>query len=307
MAADELAVADELAAAVRESGRPLVLHSIHPDGPAAIRLRDAGVPVYRTIERAVDALARVAGGDEPGAGAGGDEPGAGAPELPAPAAPIADHGYAAARALLADGGVPFVAARAVEPTPEAARAAARAVGYPVGVKALGLLHKSDAGGVRLGIADDAELTAAVDDLLARLEPPALSVEHMAPDGGVELIAGARWDPRFGPLVLVGLGGIHAETLADTAIALAPVDAAGAERLLRSLRGAPLLLGARGRPPVDLAAAADAIVALSRVAAAHSEIAEIEVNPLRALPAGALALDARIVPSEAVTSAQREAG
>jgi acetate---CoA ligase (ADP-forming) len=289
MAAAELAVAGELVAAVHETGRPLVLHSIHPGGPAAIRLRDGGVPVYRTIERAVDALARVAGGPD------ATPADAGAPDLPPPAAPIADHGYAAARELLAAGGVPFVAARTVEPTREAALAAARELGYPVVVKALGLLHKSDAGGVRLGISGDAELATAVDDVAARLQPPALSVERMAPGGGVELIAGARWDPRFGPLVLVGLGGIHAETLADTAVALAPVDSAGAERLLRRLRGAPLLLGARGRPPVDITAAAHAVAALSRVAAAHPEIAEIEVNPLRALPDAALALDARIVP------------
>jgi acetate---CoA ligase (ADP-forming) len=248
----------------------------------------------------VGALARVAGGgDAVGAlvrVAGEDDTGAEPLEVPPPAPPVAGHGYVAARELLAAGGVPFIAARTVAPTPEAALAAAAEVGYPVVVKALGLLHKSDAGGVRLGIASDAELAATVADLVARLQPPALSVERMAPEGGVELIAGARWDPRFGPLVLAGLGGIHAETLADTAVALAPVDAAGAERLLRSLRGAPLLLGARGRAPVDLGAAAAAIAALSRVAATHPEIAEIEVNPLRALPDGALALDARIVPA-----------
>jgi hypothetical protein len=108
--------------------------------------------------------------------------------------------------------------------------------------------------------------------------------------GVELIVGARWERRFGPLVLVGLGGIHAETLRDVQVALAPVDAATAEELLRGLRGAPLLSGARGRPAVDMAACAEAVAALSRVAAAHPELAELEVNPLLALPA----LDARAV-------------
>ena len=112
--------------------------------------------------------------------------------------------------------------------------------------------------------------------------------------GVELIAGTRWEPRLGPLVMVGLGGIHAETLRDVRVALAPVDAEGAEALLRSLRGAPLLLGARGRPALDVRACAEAVAALSRVAAAHPELAELEVNPLLALPEGALALDARAV-------------
>ena len=106
--------------------------------------------------------------------------------------------------------------------------------------------------------------------------------------------GARRDARFGPIALAGLGGIYAEALRDVAVALAPLDAARAERLLRSLRAAPLLGGARGRPPVDVAAAARALAALSEVAAAHPEIAEIEVNPLLVLPDGALGLDARIV-------------
>ena len=106
----------------------------------------------------------------------------------------------------------------------------------------------------------------------------------------------RRDPHFGPLVLVGAGGIYAELLGDTAVALAPVDAAGAERLLRSLRIAPLLLGARGRPPLDLAAAAQAVAALSLLAAAHPELAELEANPLLVMRSGCVALDARAVPA-----------
>jgi len=112
--------------------------------------------------------------------------------------------------------------------------------------------------------------------------------------GIELLVGARRDARFGPVALAGLGGVYAEVLDDVAVALAPVGDDQAERMLRSLRGAALLRGARGRPPVDVRAAARALAALSRLAAAHPEIAEIEVNPLLALPDGALGLDARIV-------------
>ena len=97
--------------------------------------------------------------------------------------------------------------------------------------------------------------------------------------GAELIIGCRRDPRFGPLLLVGLGGIYAELLRDVAVTLAPATPDEAERLLRSLGGAGVLTGARGRPPLDVRAAAEAAAALSRVAAAHPEIAEIEVNPL----------------------------
>ena len=286
LSAGEASVAEAVADAARDTGRPVVVQSMYPQGAAAATLRRRGVPVYRSIERAVGVLARLA--------AAGERAPAGVPALPSPAPPVASAGYADARALLAAGGVPFVAAETVGTADEAAAAAAR-LGYPVVVKALGLLHKSDAGGVVMGVRDEPALRVAVAALRDRLAPPALSVERMAPIGdGVELLIGARRDARFGPIALAGLGGVYAEALGDVAVALAPLDAAGAEGLLRSLRAAPLLLGVRGRPPVDLGAAARALSALSAVAAAHPEIAEIEVNPLLALPDGALGLDARIV-------------
>ncbi len=113
-------------------------------------------------------------------------------------------------------------------------------------------------------------------------------------GGVELIVGCVRDRTFGPVVMVGLGGIHAEVLADTACALAPLDVEQARRLVLSLRGAPLLTGARGRTPVDVEALAGAISTVSCVAARHPELAELEINPLLAGATGALALDARVV-------------
>jgi len=221
---------------------------------------------------------------------------AGVPPLPPPAAPVHPDaaGYAGARALLAAGGVPFVAGKVVGGADEAAAAAAR-LGYPVVLKALGPLHKSDVGGVVLGLRDERALRAAVADRAEWLAPAAFSVERTAPvAAGVELLIGARWDARFGPIALAGLGGVYAEALDDVAVALAPLEPDEAERLLLSLRAAPLLRGTRGRAPVDLGAAAGALAALSRVAAAHPEIAELEVNPLLALPDGALGLDARIV-------------
>jgi hypothetical protein len=122
-----------------------------------------------------------------------------------------------------------------------------------------------------------------------------SVERTAPVGdGVELIVGAKRDPRFGPVTLVGMGGLYAELLGDVAVALAPADESETERLIGSLRGAPLLTGARGRPALDVAAAARATAAISRLAAEHPEVEEVEVNPLLLLPQGALGLDARIV-------------
>ncbi|MET0972369.1 MAG: acetate--CoA ligase family protein [Thermoleophilaceae bacterium] len=282
----EAAVAEALAQAGATSSLPLFMQTMHSQTAAARALRARGVPVYPTIERTVSVLGRLAERR--------DQPHRGVPPLPEAAAPVAAGGYAEARALLAAGGVPFADARTVE-TAEEATAAAEEIGYPVVLKALGLLHKSDAGGVVTGLADERALSAAVRDLRERLDPPALSVERMAPlSEGVELLVGVRRDARFGPVALVGLGGLYTEVLRDVAVALAPVDEPTARELLLSLGAAPLLRGARGRPAADLGAAAAAVAAVSRVAAAHPEIAEIEINPLLALPDGVLGLDARIV-------------
>ena len=287
VAADELDVARELGRIAREHGIPLAVHSMRARSPAADALRAAGVPVYGEVERATRALVALAADREPTRGVPAEQ-GAAPGALDSPAG-----GYAAARELFAAAGVPLVEGEVVGG--DDVLAAAARVGYPVVLKAVGALHKSDAGGVALGLADEPALGAALRAMAARLAPPAFSVERMAPvAAGVELIAGARADPRFGPLVLVGAGGVHAEVLRDTAVALAPVDEDGAEALLRALRIAPLLLGARGRPPLDLAAAARAVAALSRLAAARPDIAELEANPLLVLPDGCVALDARVV-------------
>jgi acyl-CoA synthetase (NDP forming) len=282
----EAQVAERLAAVAARGDGPLVVQTMYPGTVAAGVLRRNGVPVYRSLERAVAALGRLARRRDAAQGS--------IPSLPEPGAPLPTAGYETVRALLADGGVPFPAGHTVSTAAEATAAAAE-IGYPVVLKAMGMLHKSDAGGVVLDLRDEAGLTHAVADLRARVAPTALWIEQMADlRAGIELLAGVRWDPRFGPIVLVGLGGAHVELLRDVAVARAPAAPTEAERLLLSLRAAPLLRGARGRPATDLAAAAQAISALSRVAAAHPEIAEIEVNPLLVTPAGALGLDARAV-------------
>ncbi len=308
----EASAAEALADASQVTGRPLVVQTMHPHSTVSGMLRRRGVPVYRSIERAVEVCARLAARGEHGPD--------GVPELPPAADPIPlgatdpAEGYALARALLADAGVSFAPARTVavddaaDSAPRAAdaptaradtpadelAAAARELGYPVALKALGLLHKSDSGGIALGLRDEGALRAAFADIHARLAPAAYSVEAMAPVAdGVELLIGARWDARFGPIALVGLGGLFTEFLHDVAVALAPVDEDRALALLGSLRTAPLLHGARGRPLLDVAAAASALAALSRVAAEHPEIAAIEVNPLLVLPDRALGLDARL--------------
>jgi acetate---CoA ligase (ADP-forming) len=280
-------VARAIAVAVADTGRPMVAHSMYSGSPTAEALLEGGVPVYTSIEAAAGALAGLRARPRP----------SGAPPLPPPAAGPIEPGYFGSRALLEAAGVPFAPAVAVTGSEEAL-AAAGDLGYPVVLKAVDALHKSDAGGVIVGIPDPAALVEAVHGLIDRLAPGTISVERMAPlHEGVELIVGARTDPRFGPVAMVGLGGIHAEVFKDVAVDLAPLDPVAAERLLRSLRGAPLLAGARGRPPLDVGAAARAAAALSQVAAARPDVAEIEINPLLVTPSGATALDARVIARE----------
>ena len=233
------------------------------------------------------------------------------PPLPAPLppAPPIDAGAlgteAAAKQVLAAAGVPVLPERVVASAAEAADAAA-AMGFPVVLKIVSpdLPHKTEVGGVVLGL-DSAEAVAAAHDaMLARVRDAApraridgVLVSPMV-KGGTEMILGAKRDPVFGPVVLVGLGGIFAEMIQDVAVRPAPVDEAEAMAMLRSLKAFAVLDGARGRPKADLAAAASAITALSRFAAQHAaDIAEIDINPLLVRPAGdgAVALDALIVP------------
>lgn len=283
----EVETAKGMAEAAEDTGRPLLVHTMYWRGAAAQTLRANGVPVFREVEAAVWAAGRLARTTP----AVLQE----VPELPAPAAAVAgEQDYFAARQLLAAAGIPFPEARQVAGVQEALPAAAE-VGFPVVLKAVGRLHKSDAGGVAVGLADPRELAEALTRMEGALAPPWYSVERLAPvSEGVELIVGAKRDPRFGPVLLVGAGGLYAEAVGDVAVVLAPASEEAAEALLRSLRIAPLLDGARGRAAVDVRAAARAAAAVSRVAAEHPEIAEVEVNPLLVTPEGALGLDARIV-------------
>jgi len=275
----ETEAARGLARAAAEAGRPAVVQTMYWQEAPARALREAGVPVFREIDGAIRSLAGAAVRPEPGT----------VPDLPPPAEPWSGAGYLDARELLAAGGVAFPEARRAA-SGEAAVAAAEELGYPVVVKALGLEHKSDEGGVALGLEDADAVSSALERMPAA---EAYSVErHVAASGAVELIAGCRRDPRFGPVLLVGLGGILAEVLRDVAVALAPAEPDYVEQLLLGLRGAALLTGARGRAPLAVRAAAEACAAISRVAAEHPELDDVEVNPLLVTETDAIGLDAR---------------
>jgi acetate---CoA ligase (ADP-forming) len=218
-----------------------------------------------------------------------------------PAAPVA-LSERDSLALLATAGVPVTAARPANDA-EAAVASAAETGYPVALKveAAGLAHKSDVGGVRLDLADPDAVRRAAAELLTigeRLrgdgaEVRGLLVEAMAAPG-LELIVGLTRDPQVGPVVLVGLGGILAEALDDVVLGLAPVDRAEALAMIERLRGSRLLDGVRGRPPIDRGAVAEIIVAVARLGADRPEIEAIDLNPVIASEAGAIAVDALVM-------------
>jgi hypothetical protein len=174
-------------------------------------------------------------------------------------------------------------------------AAAGRVGWPVALKtaAPGVDHKSDVGGVKLGLAGPGQLAAAYADLAGRLGPRVVVASMAGP--GVELALGMVRDPQFGPLVMVAAGGVLVEVLGDRRFALPPVQAHTARSLLDRLAVRPLLDGARGAPPADLDAVADAVVRLSALAVDLGDhLAAVDVNPLVAGPHGCLAVDAVVV-------------
>jgi len=284
----ELDVATALTRAAHDAGRFLMVHSMYPKSPTSQQLRHDGVPVFADIDAAGRSLGRLADRTA--------NPRLGVPSLPPPSRAVAPvpTDYFGARQLLAEAGIPSAEARPAE-SEAAAIAAAAAMGYPVVLKALGATHKSDTGGVRLGISGEAPLKDAFREMQARLRPASFSVEKEATlASGIELLIGVKRDRRFGPIALVGLGGISAELFHDLAVALAPVTVEQSLGLIASLRGSELLLGYRGRPRLDIEAAARALSALSQFAAARPEIAEVEINPLLVLEHGVLGLDARLI-------------
>jgi acetate---CoA ligase (ADP-forming) len=268
------------------------------DQEVAGQLRAGGIPVLEGTRSGLLALRHLIGH---GARAAADTAGA--------CAAIDIARQRRGRALLAAGEVPggallgllaeygMTVARSVPvSSPAAALRAAAEIGYPVVLKTdePAIAHKSDVGGVLLGIADAGQLAAAYADLAARLGPRALVCESVPP--GVELALGLARDPELGLLLVTGAGGVLVELLADRAVALPPVPANLARELVAGLRVRRLLDGARGGAPADMDAVVAAITGLSQLAAElGDELEALDVNPLICGPAGAVAVDALAIP------------
>ena len=212
-----------------------------------------------------------------------------------------------AKDVLADAGIPVVAARLARSRDEAVQIAEE-IGYPVVLKVVSdqILHKSDIGGVKLNLADAGAVGAAYDAILEavqRHQPgtavDGVAVQQMAPPG-TEVIVGMTRDPRFGPVVMFGLGGILVEVLQDVSFRLAPLAPRDARAMMSEIKARPILAGYRGAPPADLDKLAEILIRVGDFALAHQDVQEIDLNPIYAYPDGALAVDARIILEPATT-------
>ena len=182
---------------------------------------------------------------------------------------------------------------------------AREQGYPLVMKIASpdILHKSDVGGILLGLENEEAVRGGYEQLMDRVasaRPNAkiegVHLQKQVPQGQ-EVIVGMVRDPQFGPLVMFGSGGVEVEGLKDVAFALGPLTQAEAESMIRRTWAGRKLDGYRNIPPADKSAVVDALVKLSHLANEHPEIAEIEINPLRVLEIGAVAIDIRVQSSE----------
>ncbi|MDX6263347.1 MAG: hypothetical protein QOH84_5035 [Kribbellaceae bacterium] len=180
-------------------------------------------------------------------------------------------------------------------------AAGERLGYPVALKtaAAGVIHKTDVGGVQLGIADSAGLGTAYDAMVAAVDDPHVVIQAMVP-AGIELVAGLVRDPLFGPVLMAGSGGVLTDLLADRRWCGLPLTDLDATEMVRSLRCAPLLAGYRGGRPADVPAVLEVLHRIALLAENVPEIAELDVNPLVATPAGAFAVDVKVHLTPAVS-------
>ena len=290
--------AEVLRPAIANRSTPLLLVTGGPrDDVDRVRelVEAGGVPVLANPERGAAAMralvadARAAHRRLAEGPAGGGPRGAGEPL----SGPLDEH----QAKLLLDGVGLRTSRRRVCGSRERAREAAAELGGRVVVKVLdpAITHKTEVGGVHVGVEPGPELEPALDAIDRLAAPGAaryLVEELLSP--GLDLIAGGIRDPSFGPAVMVGLGGVVAEALGDTAIRLAPLSAADGREMLDELLGRKLLDGFRGGPTVDRAELVAVLRSLGDLLLTHPEIAELDVNPLRATPDGLVAADALVI-------------
>jgi acetyltransferase len=319
--AGSVVAAEVLAAVVRDMDKPVVVFSAAPAGSldaALAKFAAAGIPVLPSPSRAATALATLLryrtarhriGAEAPGAalGSGLDE------SLRQAAGAGRALSEAQSKAVLQRAGLPITQDMLVQGPGDVDFGRLHP---PLVVKVVSpdIPHKTEVGGVRLGVTTETELKAAVAEVIAnaRAKVPDARIDGALVSemvqGGFELIAGVVNDPAFGPLVVVGAGGIYTEVLQDSSSRLAPFGKEVAYEMLTELRCGRILQGARGGPALDVDAVAECLAALSRFAWDNRDcIAEIDINPLFVLPNRAVIADALIVPRKPLAAPPGEAG
>lgn len=273
--------------------KPFIVCWLEAPPNALQQLRDAGICVISATERAVDAVAGLVHYGQARARHNGQ-----AFTISPPAISQHDTGSNSpqsvavptmtAAGLLTEFGIPLAAAE-LATCPDAARAIAERVGYPVAVKieSPDITHKTEAGGVHLGLMDGDSVAAATQEVLTAAQAynadakiDGVIVQRMA-EPTTELVLGVRHDPVFGPVVMVGLGGIFIEILEDVAFAAAPITPTQANQMLDGLQGRAVLDGVRGKEPVNRDTLVQLICSLSQLALAHPELVELDLNPVLA--------------------------
>jgi acyl-CoA synthetase (NDP forming) len=326
LTAVELDTSDRIAALHRQLAKPVLVHSLYANLDATarpeplVRLRAAGIPVYGSLEKAVRCLQALAEFGEarrrplPGSAAGLAPDGAATPaqrssRFAATLAACRREGRRVvleheARQALEEAGVLMPAPALLAADPDAAAQAFDSLGaVPVAMKIVSrdIVHKTEAGGVKLDLRDAAAVRAAFAAIQdgARAHVPGADiagvlVTPMAPKGGVEVIIGVVRDPTYGPVMMFGLGGVLVEVFKDVVFRALPLDEADAHAMLGGIRAGAMLDGVRGAPPVDRQALVRIMLGVSALCTAFPEIAELDLNPVLAYPQGAAILDARIL-------------
>jgi len=283
---------------VRESGRPIAFCVYSQGNESQVVQQHTSLPVFAEIEDAIRGLAasrdwnrrqtRLTEGTDRARNVSREEA----------QHPLTTSGVLAADQALAlcqAYGIPVAPGEVANNSEEAVRAADR-LGYPVALKALAtqLVHKTDMGGVTLGLTDAAAVKHEAAAMLARIAHPARLLVQGMVSGGLEVILGGKRDRSFGPVVMFGLGGIYVEVFGDVAFRVAPLSRADAEEMIEEVRGKRLLEGVRGKPRLDRETLIETLLSLSRMLVENPRITELDINPLLVLDHGAVAVDARAV-------------
>jgi acetate---CoA ligase (ADP-forming) len=296
---DSLPLARGIIAAADASGKPVAANfmSGHVVAEAVAYLKGHGIPNFASGERAMGVLARMAEYEEwlqaEGSAARSQGGLGGHKTWSLPTSLLEPE----AMAWLRKNGIPTPEFRWASDTATAAQCS-REIGYPVVMKVVApdILHKSERGGVRLNIGDDAAAEAA----FAALRGAAAGADfrgvviYPMVRGAQEVLVGLSRDPQFGPVIVFGAGGIYTEVLRDIAVRVAPLDCDRAMAMIRSIRAYSILAGARGQAPGDLAALADLLVRVSELPFKYPEIAELDLNPVFVAPDGAFPGDVRVI-------------